>query len=249
VWSPQGRFAEEAALLDGGRLEAVDAVGKHLLYRWADAPSVHVHLGLFGKFTMGPCVTPSPNARLAWESSTHVVSLSGPTICEFIDPVDEAALFDRLGPDPLARRDDDLERLTSTLSRRSIPIGAALLDQRVAAGVGNVYRAEILFLAGIDPAIPSKRLTPEEIAALWKVTTEQLAIGERIGWIVTVDPAEVGAPSAAKVPRGYRTYVYKRKGKPCRRCGTGIRSTEIAGRTIWWCPSCQPSAAGCGLRP
>lgn len=241
VWSPQGRFEQESAALDGKRLERVQAAGKHLFYRWEDAPSVHVHLGLFGRFRVGPDVEPSPNARIAWTSSTHVLSLSGPTICEFIDPGTEQELLDRLGPDPLARCDGDLDRLRDALGRRTIPIAGALLDQRVIAGVGNVYRAEILFLAGVDPFVTSRDLPERQIAAIWALAIEQLALGERIGRIVSVDPREVGAPDVRRVPRGSRTYVYKRSGQPCRRCGTAICSDEIANRRIWWCPSCQPT--------
>lgn len=239
VWSPQGRFAQEASELDGKRLERVEAMGKHLLYRWRGAPTLHVHLGLFGRFRIGPDVEPSPNARVAWSSDTHLLALSGPTVCEFIDPDAERELAERLGPDPLAPQQDDAQRLAAALGRSTIPIGAAMLDQTVMAGVGNVYRAEILFLAGIDPSTPSKALARDDVEAIWKLTVEQLTLGERLGRIVTVDPEEVGVPGPNKVPRGERTYVYKRAGASCRRCGSGIRSTELGSRSIWWCPSCQ----------
>jgi formamidopyrimidine-DNA glycosylase len=240
VWSPQGRFSEGAAVLTGHEMDRVDALGKHLLYRWVDAPTLHVHLGLFGRFKIGKSIEPSPNARLAWRSGAGMLALSGPTVCELFDDDDESDLRSRIGPDPLAPRDDDLERFRSALSRRTIPIGAAMLDQKVVAGVGNVYRAEILHLVGLDPRTESRRLDEGDVAAIWKETRSELARGERIGRIVTVEPSAAGVTAWKDIPRGERLHVYKRKNQPCRTCGTAIDSVEMAGRSIWWCPECQP---------
>lgn len=239
VWSPQGRFAAEASLLDGRVLERVDALGKHLLYRWHGAPTVHVHLGLFGRFRTGRDVQPSPNARLAWASKEAVLALSGPTVCELFDPDEEADLRKRIGPDPLAPNAGDADRFAETLERRPSPIGAVLLDQSVLAGVGNVYRAEILFLVGIDPFRPAKSLGPGEVERIWQVTVAELEAGERSGRIVTRDPGDLGLSHRREVPRGERRYVYGRGGTPCRRCGETILSRPLAGRPISWCGRCQ----------
>lgn len=243
VWSPQGRFSDGAAVLDGMVLDRVDAHGKHLLYRWRGAPTLHVHLGLFGRFRIGPEVTPSPNARIAWRSETHVLALSGPTICELVDGEDEADLLQRIGPDPLAPADGDLGRLQMGLARRSIPIGAALLDQRLLAGVGNVYRAEILFLAGINPHRASRDLTADEVERMWALTVNLMDRGERLGRIVTVDPGEVGLDRLEDAQPGSRLYVYKRSGEACRRCESPVAHGELGGRSIWWCGTCQPGNA------
>ena len=144
----------------------------------------------------------------------------------------------RLGPDPLDRR-ADAGRFAANLARRRIPIGAAFLDQKVVAGVGNVYRAELLFLLGVDPHTPAQSLDGDTVDRLWARTVAELRRGERSGRIVTTDPADFGARRDRDLKRGERLYVYKRDGLPCRRCGTEIRVTEMANRAIWWCPRCQ----------
>lgn len=240
VSSPQGRFAAGAARLDGQRLEGIDAVGKHLLYRWNGGEVLHIHLGLFGKYRTHPDnpPPPTPNTRLVLDGEATVY-LSGPTVCELIDPIFVDDLRSRLGPDPLDRGADP-ERMAAALARRTVPIGAALLDQRAIAGLGNIYRAELLFLGGIHPNRPANALDGDEPRELWRRAVDLLRIGERLGRIVTVDHEEIGARSPGTIPRGERLYVYKRKGKPCRRCGTEIERWELGGRNIWACPTCQP---------
>ena len=240
VWSPQGRFSQGAERLDGHRLNEIEALGKHLFYRWEGNETLHVHLGLFGKFKTFHDDPPPPTeaTRLAMANGRSVVYLAGPTICELLDPEEEDRLRARLGPDPLAKR-RALEQFADNLSRRRIPIGAALLDQRVVAGIGNVYRAEVLFKEGIDPHLPAHLLDRDRVGDLWSRIVAELRRGEKAGWIVTVTPADVGVQRRADIPRHERLYVYKRDGEPCRRCGDTIRSTDIANRSIWWCPTCQ----------
>ena len=247
--SPQGRFSAGAKRLDGRILETVDAHGKHLFYRWSGGEILHVHLGLFGKFKVhhsDPSPPPSVNTRLVMRTESVAIYLAGPTICKLIDPEEEATIRARLGPDPLRNgsRREKLEAFNNNLARRRIPIGAALLDQKVIAGVGNVYRAEALFLTGINPLVPANELSDEATDALWATSTALLRRGERAGRIVTVDPADVGARSRSQLSRQERVYVYGRHGEPCRRCGTPVTTTEMANRRIWWCPRCQPSGAG-----
>ena len=242
VASPQGRFAAGAARLDGRRLLDVEAYGKHLFYRWEGDETLHVHLGLFGKFRTHRTDPPPPTdaTRLSLSGPEAVVYLSGPTICELLDPGDEERLRARLGPDPLANGTDP-SAFVESLARRRIPIGAALLDQKVIAGIGNVYRAELLFLTGIDPARPANELSSEEAGSLWHLAVTELRAGGRSGRIVTVVPDEVGARRRSEIPRGERLYVYGRAGEPCRRCGTPIEQRTMAARSIWSCPDCQPS--------
>lgn len=246
--SPQGRFSEGAQRLNGRTLETVDAHGKHLFYRWEGAETLHVHLGLFGKFRLYRTDPPPPseNTRLTLRGNDTTIYLAGPTICELIDPAGEEAIRSRLGPDPLrnGKRAAKRERFLTNLERRRIPIGAALLDQRVVAGIGNVYRAEVLFRTGIDPHVPSNELTPESAGELWDESTTLLRAGLKAGRIITVDPADVGAQRRSDLDRDERLYVYGRHGDACRRCGTPIATTEMANRSIWWCPACQPPGAG-----
>jgi formamidopyrimidine-DNA glycosylase len=241
AWSPQGRFSRGAARLDGSRLEDIEALGKHLFYRWEGDQILHVHLGLFGKFKTFHDDPPAPTAatRLAMTNGQSVVYLAGPTICELLDPYEEGKIRTRLGPDPLGKG-RGLESFAGNMSRRRIPIGAALLDQRVVAGVGNVYRTEVLFKQGIDPHLPANRLDRDRVRALWSTIVAELRRGEQAGRIVTVAPSDVGVRARADIPRHERLYAYKRDGLACRRCGDTIRMADMANRLIWWCPSCQP---------
>ena len=156
VSSPQGRMAESAALLDGQVLTRIDPYGKHLFYRFGSkavnrATTVHVHLGLFGKFRQQP--TPEPpkgEIRLRMVSAKATIDLSGPTDCRIIDPEEERTIRARLGPDPIWRSADP-ELAWDRIRKRRSSIGEALMDQKVMAGVGNVFRAESLFVHGIHP--------------------------------------------------------------------------------------------------
>lgn len=242
--SPQGRFAAGAARLDGQVLLGVDAVGKHLWYRFAADPRpqarpphpgdlLHVHLGLFGRFGLfapGTAPTPTPGTRLALTAADGTtLHLAGATAVELLDPPKEQAILARLGPDPLRVGARGLAVFQANLARRRTPIGAALLDQQVVAGLGNVYRAEVCFLCGIHPDRPADHLTADEVACLWRTIVTQLRAGLRRGRIVTT-----GRSSADQV------FVYRRAGLPCLRCGTPIASWDLAARTISACPTCQP---------
>ncbi len=240
VTSPQGRFSDGAARLDGNVVEKVDAIGKHLFYRWDHGATLHVHLGLFGRFRTFRQEIPPPTrgTRLAMETPDATVYLAGPTICNLITPEEEEDLRSRLGPDPLDRKADPND-FAARLSKRRIPISGALLDQKVIAGIGNVYRAELLFLAGVSPHKPANELTGDEVEQLWTLAVSQLRAGEKSGRIVTVAPNDVGATKRSEIPRRESLFVYKRDGTPCRTCGTNVRIGESANRKVWWCPSCQ----------
>ncbi len=242
VSSPQGRFATGAARLDGQELRDVEAHGKNLFYRWAGGDILHVHLGLVGKFRTyhGDPPPPTPGTRLAMRADGSTIYLAGPMTCQLIDPEQEDDMRARLGPDPLRVDRDGVDAFAANLARRKVPIGAALLDQSVVAGVGNVYRAEVLFLEGIHPDVPARTLADGQVEALWTRLEQELKRGERSGRIVTVEPADVGARRRSELRRGRRLYVYKRAGDPCHRCGTPIQRWELAGRKIWACPACQP---------
>lgn len=245
IWSdsPQGRFAGGAKRVDGGRLDRVTARGKHLFYEFESGDVVHVHLGLFGKFRVRarPAPEPSPNCRwLVW-TETDELHLAGPTVCELIGPEEAEQIRARLGPDPLANPPpiDPVDQISASLSRRSVPVGSAIMDQRVVAGIGNVYRSELLYLVGLDPFTPAKEVGPAHLSALWTEAVRLLRLGERSGRIVTVDPDVVGRRRRSDLKRDERLYCYKRDGQPCRRCGDMIRTAEVGGRHVWWCPTEQ----------
>lgn len=238
VSSPQGRFDAGAALLDGTQLDAIEAWGKHLFYRFEGERILHVHLGLYGKFW--PFTPPAPatthrQVRLRLVGPTAGFDLTGPTACEVLDPEQRQAIVDRLGPDPI-RTDADGGLVLPKLARRRGPIGVAVMDQSVVAGVGNVYRAESLYVHGIHPARPANTVTPEEWEPLWDTLVRMLRAGVKARRIVTVDPHD------PTVLDGRTRYVYKQD--DCARCHGPIRRWDLAGRWAYACETCQPPWGG-----
>jgi endonuclease VIII len=216
----------------------VETHGKHIFYRWQRAETLHVHLGLYGKFrtfTEPDPPLPTPNTRLTLTTADVTIYLAGPTTCELVVPAREEEIRSRLGPDPLkaGKPGHGSDQFAENLSRRTIPIGAAILDQSVIAGLGNIYRAEALFLTGLNPKTPAQNVTRDKVDALWATSVSLLERGVREGKIVTVKRAR--GPSEAN-----RLYVYKRDRFPCRHCGGPISTGEMANRSIWWCEICQP---------
>jgi len=243
VSSPQGRFAEGAALLDGRLLTRTEAYGKHLLHYYDGAPTLHVHLGLYGKFTTGAGEPPEPVGalRLRLVTDGHWTDLRGPTACELLDPAEVAGLFGRLGPDPL-RPDADPQRAWQRLAGSRTAIAALLMDQRVIAGIGNVYRAELLFRHRLDPYLPGRALPPERWHAMWLDLVRLMRHGVRVGRIETLRPDD-RPRKRGPLARHEAGYVYRRAGLPCRICGTDVRTEVLVGRNLYWCPNCQPPGA------
>ena len=240
VSSPQGRFVDGAALLDGRVLRATEAYGKHLLHYYADAPTLHVHLGLYGTFTTGTGEPPEPVGalRLRLTAGETWTDLRGPTACELLEPAEVAGLFARLGPDPL-RRDADPSRAWQRIRRSRTSIAALLMDQAVIAGIGNVYRAELLFRHRIDPYLPGQSLPLAAWEAMWLDLVALMRHGLRVGRIETLR-LEHKVRLRPPLARGQANYVYFRAGLPCRMCGAEIRTAELVGRNLYWCPACQP---------
>lgn len=237
--SPQGRFAAGAAQLDGHRLERIEPYGKHLFYRFDSELRLHVHLGLYGSWQAGPLPPPAPRGavrvRLVGESA--YVELRGPTACEVLTAAEQALIEGRLGPDPLrvgARPGPARVRIR----RSSAPIASLLMDQSVIAGIGNVYRAELLYLHRLDPFQPGRSLSEEQFAALWADLRRRMQAGVRAGRIVTTRPAERSRRSGP-ASREDSFYVYRRAGQPCRRCGAAVRTEVLGGRNLYWCPGEQ----------
>lgn len=238
VTSPQVRFVD-AALVDGQVLTGTEAWGKHLFHRYANGLWVHVHLGIYGKFHRRESSTFSPTAttRMRLIAEDVVLDLIGPTTCEVVDTAGKVAITVRVGPDPL-RKDADPDRAWERLRKRKGPIGPALLDQTLFAGVGNVFRAEALFVHGISPERPIPSITREEFDALWATLTRMLRTGLREGRIMTVDETEIGVPRR-KLTNENGRYVYRQEA--CLRCGTPVRRWDMAGRWSYACERCQPN--------
>jgi formamidopyrimidine-DNA glycosylase len=185
---------------------------------------------------------PEPVGAVRLRLFTDVVcaDLRGPTACDLLDATEVAAVIARLGPDPARDKSKAAEtRFVTTVTAKPTPIGQLLMDQSVVAGIGNVYRAEMLFRAGIDPYRSGKLVTTDEARALWRDWVKLLAIGIETGQMMTRDGLRGKALHNALARRADRHWVYKREGLPCRKCGTAIALDVMATRKLYWCPSCQ----------
>ncbi|MCT9820255.1 Fpg/Nei family DNA glycosylase [Microbacterium sp. W1N] len=307
--SPQGRFAEGAAVLDGRTPTQVRAVGKQMFLEFDDDIWLRVHLGMYGAWDFAGEIVVDPtiaaaNGRMgqtnqrgtvvdpvfdsAGENSlssigaprrarVHVrmseqtrglggdddeldqwpppvvgqvrlrlltaatcADLRGPTACALQTPDEMAATVAGLGPDPLVDDPDTgEERFTAVVRRKPTPIGLLLMDQAVVSGIGNVYRAELLFRARLDPHTPGREVPEEVVRGLWRDWVRLLAIGVETGQMMTMDDLDPEAYRRAMAHRDDRHWVYHRAGLPCRVCGTAIVLEEMASRKLYWCPSCQ----------
>ncbi|TCP48556.1 endonuclease-8 [Tamaricihabitans halophyticus] len=245
VSSPQGRFAESAARIDGRVLRAAEAHGKHLFHEYGPDAVVHVHLGLYGKFSEAkvPAGPPIGQVRMRMVGQRYWTDLRGPNACRLITEDEVAAVRARLGPDPI-RGDADPDRAWQRISRSRTSIATLLMDQSVLAGVGNVYRAEVLFRHGLPPLLPGRELDSPDWQAIWTDLVRLMRLGVRTGRIDTVRPEhlpEVTGRAPREDPHGGEVYVYRRAGQPCLICGTEVRIQELAGRKLYWCPTCQPA--------
>ncbi|MCV7199585.1 Fpg/Nei family DNA glycosylase [Mycobacterium angelicum] len=243
VTSPQGRFADAAAAVNGRVLRRTSVWGKHLFHHYDGGSIVHVHLGLYGTFAEWerPTDAPLPEAvgqvRMRIVGAEYGTDLRGPTVCELIDEGQVSQVVARLGPDPL-RGDADPSWAWQRIAKSRRPIGALLMDQTVIAGVGNVYRSELLYRHGIDPYRIGQQVSEAEFDAAWTDLVALMKVGLRRGKIVVVRPEhDHGAPSYG--PGRPRTYVYRRAGDPCRVCGETISTAVLEGRNVFWCPTCQ----------
>lgn len=181
---------------------------------------------------------PVGQVRVRLLTPTAVADLRGPTACavQTIEEVD--ATIAKLGPDPLVDADGE-ERFVANVRRRAVPIGLLLMNQEVVAGIGNVYRAELLFRARLDPYRHGRDLPEELVRALWRDWVHLLSVGVETGQMLTIDGLKGESLAAAKASRDDRHWVYHRAGEPCRLCGTPIAMAELAGRNLYWCPKDQ----------
>lgn len=274
VSSPQGRFTQGAAQLDGHAIVESRAVGKQLFLEFDHGLWLRVHLGMYGAWdfagdilvgtvaagsigaprrarlrmaeseTLQPEVDAWPpppvgQVRVRLLTPVAVADLRGPTACEVqtIEAVDDTIA--KLGPDPLVDGAAGEQRFVDNIRKRAVPIGLLLMDQEVVAGIGNVYRAELLFRARLDPYRLGKDV-PEELAReLWRDWTYLLTVGVETGQMLTIDGLEGESLERAMASRDDRHWVYHRTGEPCRLCGTPIAMAELATRKLYWCPKDQ----------
>jgi endonuclease-8 len=167
--------------------------------------------------------------RLVDEDRSVAWNLAAPTRCELWTDEERKALLARLGPDPL--RNDDPRPAFDRISRSERAIGELLLDQAVIAGIGNVFRAEVLLCCGIHPGRPGRSLGEADLACVWDTATALMRRGVAEGRIVTVDGDTAGG-------NGDGRYVYKQEA--CGRCGGAVSSWRLGPRTAYACEACQP---------
>jgi endonuclease-8 len=268
VDGPQGRFTD-AEVLDGRKLLGVMAVGKHLGYDFGKDRILHVHLGLQGDFTEGSGPLPEVRGALrlrmwnaaavkrpaesgvskrhGWYSEDdgtgHIapekvawVELRGPMDCTVYSQPQWEKLLDRLGPDPL--NGDGPEKAIAKIAKSKKSVGELLMDQSVAAGIGNIFRAELLYRAKLNPFIPGKEVAENTLRSIWKDAGVLMKAGMVDRRIVTTKPSD-RPHSEGQVLKEEAHYVYRRQGRPCFVCGTKILTKVVAGRNLFWCPSCQ----------
>ncbi|WP_460801816.1 Fpg/Nei family DNA glycosylase [Microbacterium sp. GXF6406] len=307
--SPQGRFAEGAALLDGREAISVQAVGKQMFLETEGDLWLRVHLGLYGawdfagEILLDPTIA-SANGRMGQtnqrgttlgedetimdddgenslssigaprRSRVHVrmsedtrglaeenlewpppaigqvrlrlmtditaADLRGPTACVLQTPDEMLASVAKLGPDPLVGDPaENEERFVRAVRKRGTAIALLLMDQAVVSGIGNVYRAEMLFRARLNPHTKGKDIPEDIVRQLWADWAYLLPIGVETGQMMTMDGLTDADYRAAMARRDDRHWVYHRAGLPCRLCGTEIVLEELGARKLYWCPRCQ----------
>ncbi|GAA2849571.1 Fpg/Nei family DNA glycosylase [Microbacterium arabinogalactanolyticum] len=305
--SPQGRFAEGAAVLEGREMLQAMAVGKQMFLEFEGDTWLRVHLGLYGAWDFAGEILVDPtiasaNGRMgqtnqrgtdldgvilddAGENSltsigaprktrVHVrmseqtkgladedaewpppvvgqvrlrlltdatcADLRGPTACALQTPDEMLATVAKLGPDPLVGDPaEGEERFVRIVRRKPTAIALLLMDQSVVSGIGNVYRAEMLFRARLNPHTPGRDVPEEVVRQLWRDWVRLLAIGVETGQMMTMDDLSPEQYRAAMASRDDRHWVYRRAGLPCRVCGTEIALEELGARKLYWCPFCQ----------
>ena len=252
VSSPQGRFADGAALLDGTLLERSWAHGKLLFVDFEGGRTLYVHLGLIGKWFVLPvdvahAETGPPvvgEVRLRIEDGTHVADLRGPMACQVVDEQEVDRLVARQGPDPLQPDDGTAaDAAYRRIARSGKTLAELLMDQTVVAGVGNTYRCEVLWRHRLHPLRPGRSLKRASWQLVWDDLVRLMPWGVRTGSIITLDDvledtvAALGRGETPVVPREFA--VYQRTGRPCLRCGSTVRHKVVAGRNLFWCGNCQ----------
>lgn len=235
VSSPQGRFAQDAASVDNKILDRVDAAGKHIFYLFEDASVVHVHLGRYGSYREHSG-RPEPRGlvRMRLYDGATSVDLNGPTQCRVISSSQRSEIESKLGPDPLAG--GKWKNAWDVIKVSKQPIGALLLDQTVIAGIGNIFRAELLFELKINPLTRGCDLSEIEFKELWKVLLRMMKLGRKHGKIITVTSHEAGKP-LAQLESKERLRIYGKN--TCPQCGDAIGVIIVAARNLYVCPACQ----------
>jgi len=225
--------------LEGDRILAVERRGKYLVFRLESGLVLLVHLRMTGSFGFEP--TTHERAVIELDDGTRLAYRDIRRFGTWLvleDAELEPFLAGKNGPEPLSTR-FTAEWLAARLAVRRAPVKAVLLDQRVVAGLGNIYADEALWRARVNPLRPAQGLDSDEVRRLHRAIRAALRTGiERQGSTLSDYRTPEGSPGAMQ--EEFR--VYGRDGLSCPRCGTTIAKTRVGGRGTWYCPHCQPPA-------
>lgn len=230
-----GQTNQRGTVLDDAGENSLHSIGapRRTRLRMAESEKVEDEITSFPPEPIG-------QVRVRLLSDTAVADLRGPTACEVLDPAEVDAVIAKLGPDPLLQNDQEAEdRFVAAVRKKPTSIALLLMDQNVVAGIGNVYRAELLFRARQNPHTPGKQLPEDTVRQLWRDWGRLLRIGVETGQMMTMDDLDPEAHRKAMASREDRHWVYKREGLPCRVCGTHIVMELLGGRKLYWCPKDQ----------
>ncbi|MEM9062128.1 MAG: DNA-formamidopyrimidine glycosylase family protein [Pseudomonadota bacterium] len=231
--SPQGRFSEGAAKIDGTTCQGTGAVGKHLLYHFSNGETLHIHLGLGGYFVCQkqPAKPPREVVRVRLASAEHVIDIIGPNTCELFPTATMEAFTLRYGPDLLSETPDP-DRAIAAIRKSRAPIARLLMDQKVISGIGNIYRAEILWLRKLNPMTRGVDIPEDELRGLWDDMRTLLQVGVETNSIITNGVLEKTGKAVTE-----RTNIFARE--ICPACDGAIEKSKLSGRTLYHCPTCQ----------
>ena len=254
ITSPQGRFATETELVDGSRLERAEAFGKHLFLHFdaaSDEHIIYIHLGLIGhlRFEDREKVWGQIRVRIetldddgSSEDTTNLAAnLRGPQWCRLITDEEYAIAVGKIGEDPI-RDDANPRQVWAKVQRSKRSIGSLLMDQKLFAGVGNIYRAEVLFRHQQSPFTPGNAIDRSVFFAMWEdlvVLMRQGVVDGEINTVRDEHTPEVMHRPARDDEHGGEVYVYRRAGDDCYVCGSDIAMKAYEGRNLFWCPTCQ----------
>jgi endonuclease-8 len=244
VYPALTRIAEDRPIV-GRTIESVSAMGKHLLIAFSGDLMLRTHLRMNGSWHLyRPGVRwqrPAGDMRVLVATADVVAVAFTVQDAEFLTARQRARhpQLQALGPDLLQDPFDRAEAIRRMRARGAEAIAEVLLNQRVMAGIGNEFKSEILFLAGIEPFTPVARLTDEDLERLVTISREQLAANV-LPRSKTLSMA-TGRRTTRSLDPSVTQWVYGRGGKPCRRCGAVIqgRKTGADARLTYWCPQCQ----------
>jgi endonuclease-8 len=225
-----GQTNQRGTVVDSAGEDSLASIGAPRRLRMAEQERLGEALDTFPPEPVGA-------VRVRLLAADAVADLRGPTACEVLQPEEVQAVIARLGPDPLVDdADEGRERFVGAAIRKPTPIGLLLMDQNVVSGIGNVYRAELLFRARLDPHRPGRLVPRETLEQLWDDWSYLLALGVKTGQMMTMDDLSDEDYRNALARRDDRHWVYHRAGEPCRVCGTPIVVEMAAGRKLYYCP-------------